>query len=125
MFSISPVHRSSGDLDLFGLAGGRPEEVTQVYHDRSPINKVNNISSPLIVLQGEDDKVVPPDQAEMIVDAVKRNGLRVEYLLFPGEGVRHIIYMSRWEYSLTETAAWLPSNSKSNQSSRIDAQVLL
>lgn len=73
--------------DLFGLIGGRPEQVPQIYHDRSPIHKVEKIRSPIVVLQGNEDKVVPVDQAEKIVEAVKKNGQRVDYILFEGEGV--------------------------------------
>lgn len=72
--------------DLFGLLGGRPEEVPKHYHDRAPINKVNQIIAPLLVLQGDQDKIVPVDQAETIVNAVKKNGQRVDYILFEGEG---------------------------------------
>lgn len=57
-----------------------------MYHDRSPINHAANIRCPLLVLQGADDKVVPPEQAEMIVKAVQKNGGKVEYILFEGEG---------------------------------------
>ena len=40
----------------------------------------------MIFLQGLDDKVVPPNQAEAMVDALRRKGLAVAYLRFPGEG---------------------------------------
>lgn len=72
--------------DLFGLLGGRPEQVPKHYHDRAPINKVDQIVAPLLVLQGDQDKIVPVDQAETIVNAVKKNGQRVDYILFEGEG---------------------------------------
>lgn len=73
----------------FQLLGGTPEEVPEVYRDRSPISKVDRIRTPLLVAQGSEDKVVPPNQAEMIVDAIKRQEGgedRVQYLLFQGEG---------------------------------------
>src|SRR2546430_11493157 len=69
---------------LDGLIGRYPEE-RDVYVDRSPIHHVDRLSSPLIVFQGLEDKVVPPDQAEMIVDALRGRGVPVEYLTFEGE----------------------------------------
>ena len=57
----------------------------QVYLERSPINYVERLNAPAIFLQGLDDKVVPPNQAEMMVDALKRKGLPVAYIGFAGE----------------------------------------
>ncbi len=76
----------SSRADLFGLAGGTPEQVPDVYRDRSPINRARDISSPLYVLQGDEDMIVPKAQAEAIVDAVRANGVRCDYSLFAGEG---------------------------------------
>ena len=53
----------------------------QIYHDRSPINNAEHITSPLLVLQGGQDRVVPQAQAEMIVESVKKRGTRCEYFL--------------------------------------------
>ncbi|KAI0634553.1 alpha/beta-hydrolase [Trametes polyzona] len=71
---------------LFKLAGGTPEQVPDVYRERSPVNKADNIKAPLLVLQGSIDAVVPPNQAEAIVSSIKRRGGRVEYIVFEGEG---------------------------------------
>jgi dipeptidyl aminopeptidase/acylaminoacyl peptidase len=62
-----------------------PERV-DVFHERSPIRFVERLSTPLIVLQGLDDKVVPPAQAEQIVDALRRQRIPHAYLPFEGEG---------------------------------------
>lgn len=70
---------------LDGLIGPYPEQQS-VYRQRSPIHKVGNIRCPVLVFQGGQDKVVPPNQAEEIVDAVKRQGLPVAYMLYPEEG---------------------------------------
>jgi dipeptidyl aminopeptidase/acylaminoacyl peptidase len=70
-------------LDL--LIGPLPE-TEQVYRDRSPIEHVDALNCPVIFLQGEDDKVVPPNQAETMVDALDRKGIPVAYVLFEGEG---------------------------------------
>jgi dipeptidyl aminopeptidase/acylaminoacyl peptidase len=56
-----------------------------VYEERSPINHVDTLDTPLAVFQGEEDAVVPPSQAEAIVAALRRKGVPHAYLLFPGE----------------------------------------
>ena len=64
---------------------GKWPEAKQLYHDRSPINFVDRISCPVLVLQGAEDRVVPPSQAEEIVDALWEKHLPHAYLLFAGE----------------------------------------
>jgi dipeptidyl aminopeptidase/acylaminoacyl peptidase len=66
------------------LIGPWPES-KQLYHDRSPINFVDQIACPVLILQGAEDRVVPPSQAEEIVDALWEKHLPHAYLLFPGE----------------------------------------
>lgn len=66
------------------LIGPYPE-AKERYQARSPINHVDRLSCPVIFFQGLDDKVVPPNQAEMMVDALKAKGVPVAYLPFPGE----------------------------------------
>ena len=67
------------------LIGPYPEAI-EVYQARSPINNMAGLNCPIFVAQGTDDKVVPPEQAEMIVNAAKSRGLPVHYCLFEGEG---------------------------------------
>lgn len=67
------------------LIGDWPEQSAR-YAERSPINHVDQLSTPLIVMQGLDDTVVPPSHSEQIVDAVRGRGLPVAYLAFAGEG---------------------------------------
>lgn len=71
---------------LYRLIGGTPTEVPDIYHDRSPLYMADRIRSPVLVLQGSIDKVVPPNQSERIVDEIKSRGGRVQYILFEGEG---------------------------------------
>jgi dipeptidyl aminopeptidase/acylaminoacyl peptidase len=56
-----------------------------VYDERSPINHVDALDTPLAVFQGDEDEVVPPSQAEAIVAALREKGVPHVYLLFPGE----------------------------------------
>lgn len=69
---------------LDSLVGPYPEKKT-VYEERSPINAVDQLSCPIIFLQGAEDKIVPPNQAETMVNALKEKGIPVAYLLFEGE----------------------------------------
>ena len=55
------------------------------YRERSPIHHTDRLSSPMILLQGAEDKAVPPQQAAAMFEAVRAKGLPVAYLLFEGE----------------------------------------
>jgi dipeptidyl aminopeptidase/acylaminoacyl peptidase len=67
------------------LIGPLPE-AEALYHERSPIHHVDRLACPVIFFQGEDDKTVPPNQAETMVEAMKARGLPVAYYSFAGEG---------------------------------------
>jgi dipeptidyl aminopeptidase/acylaminoacyl peptidase len=69
---------------LDGLIAPYPEG-REIYRERSPIDHVDRFSQPLIVLQGLEDAVVPPNQATMIVDALRARSIPVAYLPFEGE----------------------------------------
>ena len=69
---------------LDSLIGPYPE-AKDVYVARSPIHHVDRLDAPMIVLQGEEDTIVPPNQSEMIVEALEAKGIPVAYLLFEGE----------------------------------------
>jgi dipeptidyl aminopeptidase/acylaminoacyl peptidase len=69
---------------LDGLVGPYPA-ARQVYRERSPIDHVDEFSRPLIVLQGLEDEIVPPNQATMIVEALKQKRVPVAYVAFAGE----------------------------------------
>ncbi|HEX8761907.1 MAG TPA: prolyl oligopeptidase family serine peptidase [Pseudonocardiaceae bacterium] len=69
---------------LDGLIGPYPQQ-RDVYVERSPIHHVEKLTRPLIVLQGMQDEVVPPNQSEMIVNALRARKVPVAYLLFDGE----------------------------------------
>ncbi len=67
------------------LIGPWPD-AAETYRARSPIQHTERLSCPVIFLQGSDDKVVPPNQAEAMVAALREKGLPVAYILFEGEG---------------------------------------
>jgi dipeptidyl aminopeptidase/acylaminoacyl peptidase len=98
VFSAGTSFYGLGDLEAFTgithkfesrymdyLIGPYPE-MAERYRERSPDNHSDRISCPVLVMQGADDKVVPPSQAEGIVHALERNGLPHAYILFEGEG---------------------------------------
>jgi dipeptidyl aminopeptidase/acylaminoacyl peptidase len=57
----------------------------EVRHERSPLTHVDRIRVPVIVLQGLEDAIVPPEQSELIVEALARNGIPHAYIAFEGE----------------------------------------
>ncbi|MGI9624684.1 MAG: alpha/beta hydrolase family protein, partial [Acidimicrobiales bacterium] len=67
------------------LVGPYPEDRDE-YVKRSPIHHTDRLSAPMIVLQGSEDEIVPPNQAEMIVEALAAKGLPHAYVYFEGEG---------------------------------------
>jgi dipeptidyl aminopeptidase/acylaminoacyl peptidase len=69
---------------LDSLIGPYPEKEA-VYRERSPICSADRVSAPVIFFQGDEDKVVLPNQTELMVDALRNKGTPVGYLLFSGE----------------------------------------
>ena len=67
------------------LVGPYPE-AADLYRARSPIHFTDRITTPMLVLQGADDRIVPPSQAELIVSALRERGIPHAYILFEGEG---------------------------------------
>ena len=89
-YGISDLEAMTRDTHKFesryldSLIGPYPEERDR-YRERSPIHFTDRLSCPLILFQGLEDKVVPPNQAEMMVDALRAKGLPVAYVPFGGE----------------------------------------
>jgi len=69
---------------LNSLIGPYPE-AARTYRERSPIGYTERLSAPIIFFQGLDDKVVPPNQAEKMVKALRKKGIPVAYIVFEGE----------------------------------------
>jgi len=89
-YGVSDVEALAKDTHKFEsryldtLIGAYPE-AKEVYRERSPIHFIDRLSCALIVFQGLEDKVVPPDQSQRMADAVQEKGLPVAYLAFQGE----------------------------------------
>ncbi|KAJ5191726.1 uncharacterized protein N7498_010711 [Penicillium cinerascens] len=62
------------------------EEKEKVYRERSPVFHVEKIENPLLILQGDEDRVVPLDQAEEMTRGLKSGGKDVKLVVFQGEG---------------------------------------
>ena len=69
---------------LDSLIGPYPE-TQELYRDRSPITFAERLSAPVIFFQGDEDMVVPVNQTELMVEALRKKGTPVGYLLFSGE----------------------------------------
>ena len=72
VFATGGTHKFESRY-LDGLVGPYPER-RDVYRERSPIHHVDDIACPVILLQGLEDAIVPPAQAEIIVDALREEG---------------------------------------------------
>ncbi len=89
-FGVSDLELLAKDTHKFDsryldkLVGPYPER-RDIYRARSPIDHVDGISAALILFQGLEDKVVPPDQSEKIFEAVKSKGLPVAYIAYEWE----------------------------------------
>ena len=97
VFKVGASYYGIGDLEtlardthkfesryLDSLIGPYPAE-REIYVQRSPIHYVDDITCPVILFQGLEDEIVPPSQAEAMVEAVKRKGIPVAYVGFEGE----------------------------------------
>jgi len=90
MFGVANLEDLAGDTHKFesryldNLIGPYPETKV-LYEERSPINHLEGFTAPMIVLQGDEDAIVPPSQSRMIVDALKERSVPVAYIEFEGE----------------------------------------
>jgi dipeptidyl aminopeptidase/acylaminoacyl peptidase len=89
-FGVSDAEALARDTHKFesqyltGLLGPYPAR-KDIYFERSPINFSERLACPVIFFQGLEDKVVPPNQAEKMVDAIRAKGIPVAYAAFAGE----------------------------------------
>lgn len=89
-FGVSDIEALAKDTHKFEsryldqLIGPYPER-KDLYVARSPIHHLDGFAAPLILLQGLDDPIVPPNQSEMIYEALKAKGVATAYLAYEGE----------------------------------------
>lgn len=96
-YATGSSHYGIGDLDAFAkethkfesrycdtLVGPYPERA-DLYRDRSAVNFADNLKCPVILFQGLEDKIVPPDQAETFVAACRAKRLPYAYIAYEGE----------------------------------------
>ncbi len=91
LYGIADLRVLAGETHKFearyadSLIAPLPEGAAE-YDRRSPIHYIDQISCPVIFFQGLKDKVVPPNQAQMMVDALQQKGLPIAYVTYPDEG---------------------------------------
>ena len=91
LYGISNLFTLAADTHKFearyldSLIGPLPE-ASDAYRERSPLFAVDRLRDPIAIFQGTDDKVVPPEQAEVIVASLRRRNVPHEYHLYEGEG---------------------------------------
>jgi len=91
LYGIGDLETLVGDTHKFesryldNLVGPYPER-KDIYRQRSPIHHIDQLNCPVIFLQGLEDKVVPPNQAQMMVESLQQKGVEVMYIKFPDEG---------------------------------------
>mmetsp|Transcript_40263 Transcript_40263/g.85760 ORF Transcript_40263/g.85760 Transcript_40263/m.85760 type:complete len:715 (-) Transcript_40263:131-2275(-) len=90
LYGVADLTALAGDTHKFesryldGLVGAYPEE-EKVYKKRSPIESVDTLNCPILLLQGAEDKVVPPNQAEMMHEALLKKGIPTCLKMYEGE----------------------------------------
>jgi dipeptidyl aminopeptidase/acylaminoacyl peptidase len=67
-----------------GLVGKLPEDAA-LYAERAPLNHVDELGCPVLLLQGDEDRIVPPSQSQKFADALAAKGIPHAYILFSGE----------------------------------------
>ncbi|PMC76095.1 prolyl oligopeptidase family serine peptidase [Brachybacterium sp. UMB0905] len=89
-FGVAELERFRLDTHDFesryidGLVGPYPER-RDLYVERAPLSHVDELEVPVLLLQGDEDRIVPPSQSELVRDALAAKGIPHAYLLFEGE----------------------------------------
>jgi dipeptidyl aminopeptidase/acylaminoacyl peptidase len=81
---LDDIHKFD-TFSLVGLVGPYPL-YRQRYFERSPINFIEQINCPVLLLQGTADTIIPPDQSEQMFDRLRSSGIPTAYVTFEGEG---------------------------------------
>ena len=85
---------------------GDPVADAELLHDLSPMTRIDRLTTPLLIVHGENDSNVPVIEAAQVAAALAERGVEHRYLLFPGEGHELLHRSSRAEF-LRETIDWL------------------
>ena len=92
VFGAGASHYGIGDLRALARDTHKFESryldglIGDAFDERSPINHIDRLNCPVAFFQGQEDRVVPPNQAEAMVAALESKGIAVAYLLFAEEG---------------------------------------
>jgi dipeptidyl aminopeptidase/acylaminoacyl peptidase len=84
---------------------GNPEESRKVYEEDSPITYIRNEKAPLLVLQGDNDPRVPKEEAQQVVDILRKEGRIVDVHYYPNEGHGFVKRENQID-SIRRTIAW-------------------
>ncbi|XP_071159816.1 dipeptidyl-peptidase 5-like isoform X1 [Mytilus edulis] len=90
-YGIGDLEALAGDTHKFesryldNLIAPYTGDGIKIYKERSPINYIEKLDCPIALFQGDEDKIVPPNQAEMMYKAVKEKGIPTMHVLFEGE----------------------------------------
>jgi len=90
LYGVADLTALAGDTHKFesryldGLVGRFPED-ENIYKERSPIESIDTLSCPILLLQGDEDKIVPPNQAEMMHAALLEKGIPTCLKMYKGE----------------------------------------
>jgi dipeptidyl aminopeptidase/acylaminoacyl peptidase len=84
---------------------GNPEENRKVYEEDSPITYIRSEKAPLLVLQGDNDPRVPKEEAQQVVDILKKEGRVVDVHYYPDEGHGFVKRENQID-SIRRTIAW-------------------
>jgi dipeptidyl aminopeptidase/acylaminoacyl peptidase len=84
---------------------GNPDENRKVYEEDSPITYIRSEKAPLLVLQGDNDPRVPKEEAQQVVDILKKEGRVVEVHYYPDEGHGFVKRENQID-SIRRTIAW-------------------
>jgi len=90
LYGVADLAALAGDTHKFesryldGLVGRYPEDEA-IYKERSPIESVEKLDCPVLLLQGDEDKIVPPNQAQLMYDALLKKGIKTSLKIYEGE----------------------------------------
>ena len=100
---VVDYHTTRPDLRPYSeeMLGGSPDQVPERYHERSPINYVENIQGRLLIVQGLQDPNVTPDNVRVVTEALQNAGVEYELLAFEDEG--HGVYRPANQKKLYQT----------------------